>query len=224
MPGSSGAPTGRCAACGPISAGSSATGAQNQGRRSPAPDLRRAAIAGFSRARHARTRGGGRSIRCTRPRSKSSESERRIGPTSSASRSRWRPRSPARRVAVPHGKALHRNPTTAKRFIPEIAAQIGANLSRIVADCGYRCHNAPSDHQLKVYVSGQKRGLADAIKRDPGAPRSNPSSATPKQTTEGAATSSRGPPPTPCSPLPATTSATSWPGLPHFGASSSRPT
>jgi transposase, IS5 family len=31
---------------------------------------------------------------------------------------------------------------------------------------GYRGHNAPSDHNMKVYVSGQKRGVTDAIKRD----------------------------------------------------------
>jgi transposase, IS5 family len=50
--------------------------------------------------------------------------------------------------------------------IPEIEAQIGASLSRIVADRGYRGHNAPPDHKLKVYISGQKRGLTEAIKRD----------------------------------------------------------
>jgi len=50
--------------------------------------------------------------------------------------------------------------------IPEIETQIGASLSRIVADRGYRGHNAPPDHKMKVYVSGQKRGVTEAIKRD----------------------------------------------------------
>jgi IS5 family transposase len=50
--------------------------------------------------------------------------------------------------------------------IPEIEAQVGASLWRIVADRGYRGHNAPPSHNMKVYISGQKRGLTEAIKRD----------------------------------------------------------
>jgi len=50
--------------------------------------------------------------------------------------------------------------------IPEIETQIGASLARIVADRGYRGHNAPPDHKMKVYISGQKRGVTEAIKRD----------------------------------------------------------
>jgi transposase, IS5 family len=45
-------------------------------------------------------------------------------------------------------------------------AQVGASLSPIVADRGYRGHNAPPDHKMKVYISGQKRGVTEAIKRD----------------------------------------------------------
>jgi hypothetical protein len=41
-----------------------------------------------------------------------------------------------------------------------------ASPSRIVAARGHRGHNAPPDHKMKVYVSGQKRGLTEAIKRD----------------------------------------------------------
>jgi IS5 family transposase len=41
--------------------------------------------------------------------------------------------------------------------IPEIETQIGASLARIVADRGYRGHNAPPDHKFKVYISGQRR-------------------------------------------------------------------
>jgi IS5 family transposase len=35
-----------------------------------------------------------------------------------------------------------------------------------VADRGYRGHNASPDHKMKVYISGQKREVTDAIKRD----------------------------------------------------------
>jgi hypothetical protein len=45
-------------------------------------------------------------------------------------------------------------------------AQIGANLAGIVADRGYRGHNAPANHKMKVYISGLKRGVTDNIKRD----------------------------------------------------------
>ena len=31
---------------------------------------------------------------------------------------------------------------------------------------GYRGHNALPDHRFKVYISGQKRGVTDAIRRD----------------------------------------------------------
>ena len=50
--------------------------------------------------------------------------------------------------------------------IPEIETQIGANLARIVADRGYRGHNAPPGHKFKVYISGQRRQLTEVIKRD----------------------------------------------------------
>lgn len=45
-------------------------------------------------------------------------------------------------------------------------AQIGASFARIVDDRGYRGRNAPADHHFKVYISGQRRGLTDPIKRD----------------------------------------------------------
>ena len=78
---------------------------------------------------------------------------------------------------IAHVKTLPGNPEpalgldprdghTLEAVIPEIEAQIGASLSRIVADRGYRGHNAPPDHKMKVYISGQKRGVTDAIKRD----------------------------------------------------------
>jgi IS5 family transposase len=70
---------------------------------------------------------------------------------------------------IAHVKTLPGNPYdghTLETVIPEIETQIGASLSRIVADRGYRGHNAPPGHKMKVYISGQKRGVTDAIKRD----------------------------------------------------------
>ena len=70
---------------------------------------------------------------------------------------------------IAHVKTLPGNPYdghTLEAVIPEIERQVGASLSRIVADRGYRGHNAPPDHKMKVYVSGQKRGVTEAVKRD----------------------------------------------------------
>ena len=37
--------------------------------------------------------------------------------------------------------------------------------SRILADAGYRGHNAAESHKLRVFTSGQKRRVTPAIKR-----------------------------------------------------------
>src|SRR3954451_1504681 len=69
---------------------------------------------------------------------------------------------------VAHVKALPGNPYdghTLATVIPEIQARIGAGLDRIVTDTGYKGHNAPKEEHFKVYVAGQKRGLAPVIKR-----------------------------------------------------------
>jgi transposase, IS5 family len=69
---------------------------------------------------------------------------------------------------IAHAKALPGNPYdghTLATVIPEIEAQIGATLSRIVADRGYRGHNAPPGHKFKVYISGQRRRVTQTIKR-----------------------------------------------------------
>ena len=69
---------------------------------------------------------------------------------------------------IAHAKALPGNPYdghTLATVIPEIETQIGANLARIVADRGYRGHNAPPDHKFKVYISGQRRRVTETIKR-----------------------------------------------------------
>src|SRR5579864_2512014 len=70
---------------------------------------------------------------------------------------------------ITHAKALPGNPYdghTLAAVIPEIEAQVGASVERLVADRGYRGHNAPPDHRFKVYLSGQKRNVTKAIKRD----------------------------------------------------------
>ena len=70
---------------------------------------------------------------------------------------------------IAHAKALPGNPYdghTLATVIPDIQKQIGVNINRIVADKGYRGHNAPEDYKYKIYISGQKRDVTDAIKRD----------------------------------------------------------
>ena len=66
-------------------------------------------------------------------------------------------------------KALPGNPYdghTLATVLPEIEAQIGAPVTRVLADRGYRGHNAPPDMRFKVYIAGQKRGVTNAIKRE----------------------------------------------------------
>ena len=61
---------------------------------------------------------------------------------------------------VTHVKALPGNPYdghTLATVIPEIEALIGNILERIVADAGYRGHNAPPEYKFRVYTAGQKR-------------------------------------------------------------------
>ena len=70
---------------------------------------------------------------------------------------------------IAHAKALPGNPYdghTLATILPDMQKQIGAAINRIVADKGYRGHNAPAAYKYKVYISGQKRGVTDAIKRD----------------------------------------------------------
>jgi len=69
---------------------------------------------------------------------------------------------------VAHVAALPGNPYdghTLATVIPGIETLLGNTLERIVADAGYRGHNAPPEHRFRVYTAGQKRGVTDAIKR-----------------------------------------------------------
>ena len=70
---------------------------------------------------------------------------------------------------VAHVAALPGNPYdghTLAKVIPAITEQIGVSLTRVIADAGYRGHNAPRGAGLRVYTSGQKRGVTEQIKRE----------------------------------------------------------
>jgi IS5 family transposase len=50
--------------------------------------------------------------------------------------------------------------------IPDMQMLVGNTIARILADKGYRSHNAPPDHKFRVFISGQKRGVTPKIKRE----------------------------------------------------------
>ena len=93
---------------------------------------------------------------------------------------------------IAHAKAMPGNPYdghTLETVIPEIETRSARNLSRIVADKGYRGHNAPPDHKFKVYISGQRRRVTERSNANSAAaPRSNRSSAMPRPSTAWAET------------------------------------
>ena len=65
-------------------------------------------------------------------------------------------------------KALPGNPYdghTLATVIPDMEALVGNTLERLLTDKGYRGHNAPPDYKFRVFISGQKRGVTPAIKR-----------------------------------------------------------
>src|SRR6266700_247004 len=55
---------------------------------------------------------------------------------------------------------------TLATVIPDMEALVGNTIARILADKGYRGHNAPPDHKFRVFLSGQKRGVTPKIKRE----------------------------------------------------------
>jgi IS5 family transposase len=70
---------------------------------------------------------------------------------------------------VTHVKALPGNPYdghTLAIVIPEMEALVGSTIARILADKGYRGHNAPPEHKFRVFISGQKRGVTPKINRE----------------------------------------------------------
>jgi len=71
--------------------------------------------------------------------------------------------------AITHVKALPGNPYdghTLAVVLPEMETQIGATIARVVADRGYRGHNAPPEYRFQVYTAGQKRRVTPQIKRE----------------------------------------------------------
>ena len=70
-------------------------------------------------------------------------------------------------VFVLHAKALPGNPYdghTLAKVLEETQALTGREIERAFADKGYRGHDAPKP--LRVFISGQKRGVFGAIKRE----------------------------------------------------------
>lgn len=68
---------------------------------------------------------------------------------------------------VLHAKAFHGNPYdghTLKQVIEETQALTGREVERIYVDKGYRGHKASKP--LRVFHSGQRRGVTAAIKRE----------------------------------------------------------
>ena len=70
---------------------------------------------------------------------------------------------------VTHVKSLPGNPYdghTLQTLIPDMEMLIGNTIARLLADKGYRGHNAPPDYKFRVFISGQKRGVTPRIKRE----------------------------------------------------------
>jgi transposase, IS5 family len=70
---------------------------------------------------------------------------------------------------IAHVKALQGKPYdghTLAAVIPEMERQTGITIARVIADAGYKGHNAPPGHRFRVYTAGQKRRMTDQIKRE----------------------------------------------------------
>jgi IS5 family transposase len=70
---------------------------------------------------------------------------------------------------VTHVAALPGNPYdghTLETVIPAMETLIGNTIERLLADAGYRGHNAPANYKFRIYTSGQKRRLTPQIKRE----------------------------------------------------------
>ena len=68
-----------------------------------------------------------------------------------------------------HAMALPGNPYdghTLKTILPHMERSIGSSIERILADAGYRGHNALQRHKFSVFTAGQKRRVTPAIKRE----------------------------------------------------------
>lgn len=68
-----------------------------------------------------------------------------------------------------HAKALPGKPYdghTLNAILPDIERITGATLKRILADDGYRGHNASLEHKFKTFTTSQKRRVTPQIKRE----------------------------------------------------------
>ena len=48
-------------------------------------------------------------------------------------------------------------------ILPEMEKEIGATIKRVVADRGYRGHNAPEEHKFRVFISDQRQRVTEQI-------------------------------------------------------------
>lgn len=67
-----------------------------------------------------------------------------------------------------HAMALPGNPYdghSLKDVIPGMQDMIGNEVKKILADAGYRGHNAPDTHRFRIFTQGQKHGVSPAIKK-----------------------------------------------------------
>jgi IS5 family transposase len=55
---------------------------------------------------------------------------------------------------------------TLASVIPEMEALTGTTIARVIADKGYRGHNATPDYKFRVFITGQKRRMTPKIKRE----------------------------------------------------------
>ena len=70
---------------------------------------------------------------------------------------------------VTHIAALPGNPYdghTLANVVPAMQALLGNVLDRIIADAGYRGHNASAEHKFRVYTTSEKRRVNQQIKRE----------------------------------------------------------
>jgi IS5 family transposase len=57
-------------------------------------------------------------------------------------------------------------PQSYTRVVPAMEQLVGAAIERLLADAGYRGHNAPPDYKFKVHTSKQKRRVTPHIQRE----------------------------------------------------------
>ena len=70
------------------------------------------------------------------------------------------------RIFLAAGQSLRRRQTLAP-VIPGIEKQISASIKRTGADRCYRGgQNAPPTHKFRLFISGQKRRVTQAVKRE----------------------------------------------------------